>query len=498
MTTGTADLSPFAFDNSYARLPDRFFVRQPPVPVGTPRLIRLNRALARQLGLDADQLATAEGVAFLAGNRVPEGGEPLAMAYAGHQFGGFVPQLGDGRAILLGEVIDRDGVRRDIQLKGAGRTPFSRDGDGRAALGPVLREYIVSEAMAALGIPTTRALAAVMTGETVWRETPMPGAILTRVASSHVRVGTFQFFASRGDGEAVRRLADYVIARHYPAARESENPYLALAEGVSTRQAELVAQWLLVGFIHGVMNTDNMSIAGETIDFGPCAFMDDYHPSTVYSSIDTTGRYAYGNQPHIAQWNFARFAETILPLLGNSEATAVASADEAIAAFAGRFETAYAAGLRRKLGLSTALPDDLALAQDLLKRMADNRADFTLTFRGLCDAADNGEAADAVRGLFAEPGAFDDWASRWRHRLARENVDATARRAIMRAANPLFIPRNHLVEEAIAGAVSANDFTRFDSLLAVLSRPFDDQPGFERYADPPRPDQVVYQTFCGT
>src|SRR5579862_72098 len=276
VTVGIAELSPFAFDNSYARLPGRFYVRQPPVPVGTPRLIRLNRALARQLRLDPDRLATAEGVAFLAGNRVPEGGEPLAMAYAGHQFGGFVPQLGDGRAILLGEVIDRDGVRRDIQLKGAGRTPFSRDGDGRAALGPVLREYIVSEAMAALGIPTTRALAAVMTGETVWRETPMPGAILTRVASSHVRVGTFQFFASRGDGEAVRRLADYVIARHYPAARESENPYLALAEGVSTRQAELVAQWLLVGFIHGVMNTDNMSIAGETIDFGPCAFMDDY------------------------------------------------------------------------------------------------------------------------------------------------------------------------------------------------------------------------------
>jgi uncharacterized protein YdiU (UPF0061 family) len=498
MTVGIADLSPFAFDNSYARLPDRFFVRQPPVPVGTPRLIRLNRALARQLGLDADRLAAAEGVAFLAGNRVPEGGEPLAMVYAGHQFGGFVPQLGDGRAILLGEVIDRDGVRRDIQLKGAGQTPFSRAGDGRAALGPVLREYIVSEAMAALGIPTTRALAAVMTGETVWRETPMPGAILTRVALSHVRVGTFQFFASRGDREAVRQLADYVIARHYPEALESENPYLALLESVSARQAELVAQWLLVGFIHGVMNTDNMSIAGETIDFGPCAFMDSYHPQTVYSSIDAMGRYAYGNQPRIAQWNLARFAETILPLLCDNETTAVKSAEETIAAFAGKFETAYAWGLRRKLGLLTALPDDLALAQNLLKRMAENRADFTLTFRSLCNAADDVEASDTVRDRFAEPAAFDDWASRWRHRLGEENVDAAARGAIMRAANPLFIPRNHLVEETIAAAVNDCDFTPFDRLLAVLSRPFDDQPGFARYADPPRPDQVVHQTFCGT
>ena len=498
MTLGTPDASPFAFENSYARLPDRFFVRQAPVPVGAPRLIQLNRALATQLRLDAEGLATAEGVAILAGNRVPQGGEPLAMAYAGHQFGGFVPQLGDGRAILLGEVIDRDGVRRDIQLKGAGRTPFSRAGDGRAALGPVLREYIVSEAMAALGIPTTRALAAVTTGETVWRETPMPGAVLTRVASSHVRVGTFQFFASRGDREAVRQLADYVIARHYPEALESENPYLALAEGVSARQAELVAQWLLVGFIHGVMNTDNMSIAGETIDFGPCAFMDEYHPQTVYSSIDTTGRYAYGNQPRIAQWNLARFAETILPLLGGDETAAVKAAEETITAFTGRVETAYALGLRRKLGLLTALPDDLALAQDLLKRMADNRADFTLTFCRLCDAADNVEASDPVRGLFAKPGAFDDWASRWRHRLAKENVEATARRAIMRAVNPLFIPRNHLVEEAIAGAVNDNDFTAFKNLLAVLSRPFDDQPGFARYADPPRPDQIVHQTFCGT
>ncbi len=385
MLTTPAEL--FAFDNSYARLPDRFFMRQRPVPVVAPRLVRLNGKLAQHLGLDPGGLATPPGVAFLAGNVVPAGGEPLAMAYAGHQFGSFVPQLGDGRAILLGEVIDRDGVRRDIQLKGAGRTPFSRSGDGRAALGPVLREYIVSEAMAALGIPTTRALAAVTTGETVWRETPLPGAVLTRVASSHVRVGTFQFFACRGDRDAVRSLADYVIARHYPEALDSEHRYRAFLDAVIRRQAELVARWLLVGFIHGVMNTDNTSIVGETIDYGPCAFMDAYHPQAVYSSIDTMGRYAYGSQPRIAHWNLARFAETILPLLAEDENAAIKAAHDAIAAFASRFETAYVAGVRSKLGLLQPRQDDLALAREFLDCMARNAADFTLTFRGLCDAA---------------------------------------------------------------------------------------------------------------
>src|SRR5712671_857045 len=318
----------FAFENSYARLPDRFFARLPPTPVAAPRLIRLNEALARDLGLDPGALATPEGIAILVGNRVPKGSEPLAMAYAGHQFGSFVPQLGDGRAILLGELVDRDGVRRDVQLKGAGPTPFSRRGDGRAALGPVLREYIVSEAFAALGIPTTRALAAVTTGETVWRETPLPGAVLTRVASSHIRVGTFQFFAARGDVDAIRRLADHVIARHYPEAVDAANPYRTLLDLVIASQAELVAKWLSVGFIHGVMNTDNMSIAGETIDFGPCAFMDAYDPGTVYSSIDTAGRYAYGNQPRIAKWNLARLAETFLPLLAEDKDAAVEEANE--------------------------------------------------------------------------------------------------------------------------------------------------------------------------
>ena len=498
MTVLAKDADLFAFDNSYARLPDRFFVRQQPVPVATPRLVRLNENLARHLGLDAAQLATTEGVAFLAGNRVPEGGEPLAMAYAGHQFGSFVPQLGDGRAILLGEVIDRDGVRRDIQLKGAGRTPFSRQGDGRAALGPVLREYILSESMAALGIPTTRALAAVTTGETVWREGPLPGAVLTRVALSHIRVGTFQFFAARGDHDAIKRLADYVIARHYPEALEATNRYRAFLDAVISRQAELVAKWLLVGFIHGVMNTDNTSIAGETIDYGPCAFMDTYHPQTVYSSIDTMGRYAYGNQPNIAQWNLVRFAETILPLLAEDEDGAVKAAQNAIDAFGARFETAWARGLSCKLGLLGSRPDDPSLARDLLQRMAENRADFALTFRRLCDAGDGSEGSAAVRGLFADPSAFDDWESKWRHRIAEEGGEPNLRRAAMRAANPAFIPRNHLVEEAIEAAVNDGDFAPFETLLEVLSTPFDDQPDFARYADPPRPEQVVHQTFCGT
>ncbi len=459
--------------------------------------MRLNEKLASQLNADPARLATAEGVEILAGNRIAEGSEPIATAYAGHQFGNFVPQLGDGRAILLGEVTGCDGVRRDIHLKGSGRTPFSRNGDGRAALGPVLREYIVSEAMAALGIPTTRSLAAVMTGEMVRRDELLPGAVLARVAESHVRVGTFQYFAARGDVEAVRILADYVIDRHYPQAAEAANPYRALLDLVAARQAKLVAQWLLIGFIHGVMNTDNMSIAGETIDYGPCAFMDSYHPETVYSSIDVMGRYAYGNQPGIAQWNLARFAESLLPLLAEDTESAVVSAQEAIGAFAYRFEAAHTDGLRRKLGLLQPQAGDLELARDLLKRMADNGADFTLTFRRLCDAAAGAEGDANVRSLFADAGAFGEWAGHWRQRLAREEGEPAARQAAMRASNPAYIPRNHLVEEAIAAA-SEGDFAPFETLLQVLSAPYQDQPGFERYADPPRPDQIVRKTFCGT
>jgi protein adenylyltransferase len=487
-----------SFDNTYARLPERFYARLDPTPVAAPGLVRVNAALAERLGLDPVALSSPEGVAVLAGNRVPEGAEPIALAYAGHQFGQFVPQLGDGRAILLGEVVGRDGARRDIQLKGSGRTPFSRRGDGRAALGPVLREYVVSEAMAALGVPTTRALAAVTTGERVLRERPLPGAVLTRVAASHIRVGTFQYFAARGDTEAVRTLADYAIVRHYPEATRAEHPHRAFLEAVAARQAELVAQWLLVGFIHGVMNTDNMAISGETIDFGPCAFMDAYDPAQVFSSIDSFGRYAYANQPRVAHWNLARLAETLLPLLGEDDGAAVTAAEAALAAFGPRFEAAYLGGLRRKIGLATEREGDTTLAQDWLTCMAKSGADFTLSFRRLCDAAAGPEGDAAVRALFADAGAYDEWAARWRRRLAEEPLAPEARRATMRAVNPAFIPRNHRVEATLDAAVTRQDFGPFDELLEVLSRPYEDRPGFERYAVPPEPEERVYQTFCGT
>jgi uncharacterized protein YdiU (UPF0061 family) len=491
----------FAFDNSYAKLPNRFFARMKPTPTTAPRFVRLNLQLARHLGIDPVGLSTAEGIKILSGNSVPAGAAPLALAYAGHQFGVWVPQLGDGRAILLGEVIDRDGVRRDIQLKGAGRTPFSRMGDGRAALGPVLREYIVSEAMAALGIPTTRALAVVTTGEEVWRERALPGAILTRVAQSHVRVGTFEFFSARGDTDALTLLADYVIRRHYPAAADAANPYRALLDAVVARQAQLVARWMLVGFIHGVMNTDNCSIAGETIDYGPCAFMDTYHPDTVFSSIDHRGRYAYANQPRMALWNLARFAQTLLPLLGDDDAQALAEGQAAIDAFPGNYEAAWRDGMAHKLGLADMRAEDIELAQDLLACMAENGADFTLTFRGLCEVAapECGTEDDAtVRRLFDDPTAFDAWALRWRRRLAEEDRDSDQRRTAMRAVNPGFIPRNHLVEEAIRAAVDRKDFAPFEQLTTVLVTPYEDQPAFARYAEPPRSDQIVHQTFCGT
>jgi serine/tyrosine/threonine adenylyltransferase len=487
----------FPFQNTYAALPANFFARVAPTPVAAPRLIKLNRALAIHLGLDPEVLASPEGAEILAGKRVPDGADPIAMAYAGHQFGHFVPQLGDGRAILLGEVIDADGVRRDIQLKGSGPTPFSRRGDGRAALGPVLREYIVSEAMFALGIPTTRSLAAVITGERVQRETMLPGAVLTRVASSHIRVGTFQFFAARGDTDGVRQLADHAIARHYPAAASAERPYHALLEGVVARQAELVAHWLLVGFIHGVMNTDNSSISGETIDYGPCAFMDHYDPRQVFSSIDEMGRYAYANQPQIALWNLTRLAECLLPLFSDDKDKAIEQAQFILGEYAEKFTTAYHAGLRAKIGLFTARDGDEALIQDLLDAMAKNQADFTLAFRRLADLA-GGAVNDVVGRLFAEPAAFDEWAVRWRQRISDEPQSAAERSAAMRAVNPAFIPRNHRVEAVIQAAMKHDDYAPFEELLAVLARPFEDQPAFSAYADPPQPEQRVTQTFCGT
>ena len=465
----------FPFDNSYARLPERFYARLPPTPVAAPRLLKLNYALARQLGLDPDVLSSPEGVAILAGNRLAPGSQPIALAYAGHQFGGFSPQLGDGRAILLGEVIDRDGVRRDIQLKGSGPTPFSRRGDGRAALGPVLREYLVSEAMFVLGIPTTRSLAAVSTGEPVWREAEMPGAVLTRVASSHIRVGTFQFFAAREDVEALRLLADHAIDRHYPDARKAAQPYRAFYEQVIARQANLVAQWMLVGFIHGVMNTDNSSI-----------------------SIDTQGRYAYLNQPRIAPWNLARFGETLLPLLADDSEAALAIANEALATFQPRYAAALLQGLRRKLGLFTAEEGDTVLAEDLLKAMAANQADFTLTFRRLGDAAADPALDSGVRDQFLDPAAFDGWAMRWRERLAREPQDGSARRAAMHATNPVYIPRNHRVEAVLVAAIKRDDSAPFEELMTVLSHPFNERAEFAAYAEPPTDDRSGYKTFCGT
>ncbi len=479
-----------AFDNSYSRLPDRFHARLDPTPVAAPALICVNPALAEQLGIDPAALTSPDGIAMLAGNRVPPGAAPMALAYAGHQFGHFVPQLGDGRANLLGEVVGRDGLRRDIQLKGSGPTPFSRRGDGRAALGPVLREYLISEAMAALGVPTTRTLAAVTTGETVWRETMLPGAVLTRIAASHIRVGTFQYFAARGDTEGIRLLADHAIARHYPDAGTAPNPYRALLDGVIARQADLVARWLLIGFIHGVMNTDNCAISGETIDYGPCAFMDAYDPGTVFSSIDRQGRYAYGNQPRIALWNLTRLAECLMPLPGGSDEIA----KEALAAFAPRFQAGYFGGLCRKIGLVSAQDGDDTLTQDLLTLMAADGADFTLTFRRLCDAAEGPAGDAAVRALFKDAAGYDGWTIRWRRRLAAETDPATA----MRAVNPAFIPRNHLVEAALAAATERADFRPFEDLLGVLSRPYEDDPALARYTLPAEDNERVLQTFCGT
>jgi uncharacterized protein YdiU (UPF0061 family) len=504
--------APFVFDNTYVRLPERFYVRFNPVPVASPRMIKVNRVLAEELGVDGNALETQDGAAIAAGNLLPSGADPIAMVYAGHQFGQFVPRLGDGRAILLGEVIDRHGRRRDIHLKGAGQTPFARGGDGRAALGPVLREYLVGEAMHALGIPSTRALAAVTTGEPVYREQVLPGAILTRIAASHIRIGTFQYFAARGDTEAVQCLADYVIDRHgldasgsgasRPDARQPEKdcsqPYLALLDAVVERQAALVARWMHVGFIHGVMNTDNMAISGETIDYGPCAFMDAYDPDTVFSAIDHYGRYAFANQPGIAQWNLARFAETLLPLIDPEPEKAIELAREVVMAFSERFEGHWITGMRRKLGLRTAEDGDVLLVQGLLETMHASAADFTLTFRRLCDAALNQNGHAAVRSLFNSPHAYDQWAAAWQARLERETGTPGERAALMRKVNPAIIPRNHRVEQALAAAVEHGDFAPFETLLQVLSRPYEDRPEAAPYAAPPEPSERVFQTFCGT
>ncbi len=476
----------FPFDNSYARLPARFFTRQPPVPVEAPGLVAVNRTLADRLGIALSD-DPAEIARIFAGNALPEGAEPLAQVYAGHQFGGWSPQLGDGRAVLLGEVVAPDGARFDIQLKGAGQTPYSRMGDGRAWLGPVLREYIVSEAMAAMGVPTTRALAAVTTGEIVRRDGFMPGAIFTRVAASHIRVGTFQFFAARRDTEALQALCDHAIARHYP---DAEGP-AGLLDAVIGAQARLIADWMGLGFIHGVMNTDNMAISGETIDYGPCAFMDAYHPDTVFSSIDQFGRYAYANQPQIAVWNLAQLATSLLALIPDRDA-GVAEFTAAVNGFSERFDAAWHAVLRRKLGFATAEDDDPALALDLLTRMAENGADFTRTFRAL-----SGPDPRRARDEFIDPTALDPWLDRWHARLAAEAKDDAARIALTRAANPARIPRNHRVEQVIQAAV-AGDLAPFETLMAALADPFADDPAYAAYEDPPAEGEHVIRTFCGT
>lgn len=446
-------------------------------PVAEPRLLALNESLAAELGLDSEWLRSPDGLRFLVGNRVPDGADPVAQAYAGHQFGGYVPRLGDGRALLLGEVVDADGRRRDLHLKGSGPTPFARGGDGLAAVGPMLREYLVSEAMHALGIPTTRSLAVVATGRPVQRETLLPGAVLCRVASSHLRVGSFQYAAISGNVDLLRRLADHAIARHHPRAAEAEQPYLALLEEVIAVQAALVAQWMLVGFVHGVMNTDNMTISGETIDYGPCAFMEAYDPATVFSSIDFWGRYAYGNQPAIAEWNLGAFAEALLPLLGEDREQAVAVAVETLRGFRPRYDAAWSAGMQAKLGLSN---DADALISELLELLERNRVDYTSFFRGLSRAA-RGEANDRP--------ALDDWLARWR--ALGPDADAMDR------ANPLYIPRNHLVEEALSAATDG-DLAPLEQFLDVLAAPYRERPGFERYTEPAPEDFGAYQTFCGT
>ena len=487
----------FAFDNSYSRLPEHFYARLNPMPVRKPRMMKFNHALAEELGLDAKALDGEVGAAMFSGNQLPDGAEPIAMAYAGHQFGHFVPQLGDGRAILLGEVIGGDGKRRDIHLKGSGQTPFSRRADGRAAVGPVIREYIISEAMCALGIPTTRTLAVVSTGEAVLRETSLPGAVLVRVAASHIRIGTFEYFAAQEDTEAVKILADYAMDRHYPELKAEPNPYLALIETVLQAQASLIARWMHAGFIHGVMNTDNMTISGETIDYGPCAFMDAYDPATVFSSIDRHGRYAYGNQPRIAQWNLERFAETLLPLLHSDREQAIAIAGKTINQFPETFEHYWLSEMRRKLGLFTVQDDDLALVQSLLEVMQTNAADYTNTFRALCNAAEQ-PGHHTWRSLFPQTKGCDDWLVRWQARLRSEQQTLPERAAAMRKVNPAYIPRNYRVEQAINAAVGEGDLSLFEELLAVLSLPYEEQESFSHYTHPPAPSDHVYQTFCGT
>lgn len=491
------ELPDITFENSFAAQMEGFFVPWEGAKAPKPEVLRLNEELAAELGLDAERLRGEGGARLLTGAAAPQSAVPLAMVYAGHQFGGFSPQLGDGRALLLGELFDRDKVRRDLHLKGSGRTPFSRGGDGKAVLGPVLREYLMGEAMHALGIPTTRALAVTRTGEKVLRDSgPEEGAVLARVAASHLRVGTFQFFAARGETAKVRQLADYAIARHYPELAQSETPYLDLFRRVSERQAALVAKWMNVGFVHGVMNTDNTTISGETIDYGPCAFIDGYDPKAVFSSIDAQGRYAFGNQPAIMQWNLARFAETLVDLVNPEDSDdAIARLSEVLDEFPAHYETAWLGGMCAKLGLAETRPDDRDLANGLMAAAQEQNVDFTGLFRALAQMV-RGDASPA-RVLFDDPAAFDAWVKLYEARLAAEPKPAQERAEAMERVNPLYIPRNHLVEGAL-DAARDGDMAQFEKLLDVLSAPFTAQPGLDAFARPAPESFGRYMTYCGT
>jgi uncharacterized protein YdiU (UPF0061 family) len=483
------EMAGWRLEHSYARLPQLFFSDVRPTPVAEPRLVIFNRAAADTLGLDSEALDGPAGAAIFAGNTLPEGARAIAQAYAGHQFGHFTG-LGDGRAILLGEQITPSGQRCDIQLKGSGRTPYSRGGDGRAALGPMLREYIVSEAMHALGIPTTRSLAVVSTGEPVYRETPLEGAILTRVAASHIRVGTMQWAAAHRDEGALRALSDYTRARHYPQLADVPEPHLALLDAIVDAQARLIARWQLVGFIHGVMNTDNMALSGETIDYGPCAFLDAYDPDTVFSSIDHAGRYAYGNQPNIAQWNLTRLAEAMLPLFDPVTEKAVALATASLTRFPELYERYWLDGMRSKLGLFTSEPEDTALVDGLLAWMSRQAADFTNVFRSL-------SRATTAAAIAPEDAEFAAWHSRLEARRSRQPHPADASERLMQQNNPAFIPRNHLVEQALAAATDDHDYGVMQRLLEVLARPYDYERDLPMFTEPGK-DGRQYRTFCGT